>query len=944
MRVTNTMSMNAMRLYLSQNMNALNRLQQMLGSGSRINKPSDDPIGIISSMRFSTGITETEEYISKIDEATNFMDTTDSSLNNVESILHRVRELTVNAASDTNDVDSRAALAREISELKEQLAMVANTTYGSKSIFGGTNVTNQPYDQSRDLWIGNNSQMQLEISAGVKLTINNNNLSEFFYNTGTTIQGNSVDLSRITSHEMLAGKRFSLVLDDLNKSQVIVTIDESLDIDPTGWDPTQPGQRPSHEQFINILKSAFQSQGKTLEYTNGEFRVDGKVETIEIDGQPITNLDNFLSDIKDHIDLQGHIVSTESQGYTTYGQLTFITPPSVTTANLAGVVNDNLVPGSTLIRQAVTVGTDTTYQWQLTTAGPTTTSGVIQIYKEVSPGPPPVMDIQEIDANDTTWNMNDTDLNGYSFAFKPGYSITEHNIEASGDWGAAPTSNQYKMIMQSAIERAVSGKKINGEVLTGKVMVEGNATDGFSIRLVDSSLTTDGTNPSHYKIRAIGDEDIGPITDKDLTIDNINLSQIILASYQQTGALNDVDEAGLQNLILSRFREVNNQADWGKLTVAGTSFEYGGFPCTVNIGGYDINTTTDLTDYVTDHPGLTLSQLYNQNITITSNAGTEVIETKISSSCLNRLQYDGINDIFTFNGQVCDVTLDDGSGTSQTINASLKLSDYIESLPADNLETLEGFTIDITDSLGVPVCSDTVDRAMLLQGVLSAKAARLPIAWDVRWDSTSNTWGIDGGASGYGVSGKMWIGNNDTGNLTSFVSMPNNWPLSNLKGMEVTFKPTNTSMTLSNVSYIDATSRESVQENVAGLFLGGKPGQNFVRYTDNDAGVIQIIDRIVTDIYSGDHDAISTALGYLDDKMNMLNKERSIIGARINRIDLQKERLENTKISYTSLLSYYQDADMTQVIMDLKMKENTYQASLAAGARIIQPSLMDFLK
>jgi flagellar hook-associated protein 3 FlgL len=44
------------------------------------------------------------------------------------------------------------------------------------------------------------------------------------------------------------------------------------------------------------------------------------------------------------------------------------------------------------------------------------------------------------------------------------------------------------------------------------------------------------------------------------------------------------------------------------------------------------------------------------------------------------------------------------------------------------------------------------------------------------------------------------------------------------------------------------------------------------------------------------------------------------------------------------LLSKEEDADITKVIIDLKAQENVHRAALSAGARIIQPSLVDFLR
>ena len=68
------------------------------------------------------------------------------------------------------------------------------------------------------------------------------------------------------------------------------------------------------------------------------------------------------------------------------------------------------------------------------------------------------------------------------------------------------------------------------------------------------------------------------------------------------------------------------------------------------------------------------------------------------------------------------------------------------------------------------------------------------------------------------------------------------------------------------------------------------------------------------------------------------------VGARVNRLELQQSRLESIQETFTSLLSKTEDANMAEVIMQLQLQENVYRASLAAGARIIQPSLLDFLR
>ncbi len=171
LRITNSMMVNDLKRNMNNNMLRMDDLQRQLSTNRKINKPSDDPAGIVKALRFRTNLTEGEQYLANISEASNFMQTTDDSLNSMTEILHKIRELTVKAATGTNDKDANRAIADEISQFNEQLKMVANSAYGSKYIFGGTNVTETPYQQNGQ-WIGNDQQLELEVGVGVKMPIN----------------------------------------------------------------------------------------------------------------------------------------------------------------------------------------------------------------------------------------------------------------------------------------------------------------------------------------------------------------------------------------------------------------------------------------------------------------------------------------------------------------------------------------------------------------------------------------------------------------------------------------------------------------------------------------------------------------------------------------------------------------------------------------------------
>lgn len=102
--------------------------------------------------------------------------------------------------------------------------------------------------------------------------------------------------------------------------------------------------------------------------------------------------------------------------------------------------------------------------------------------------------------------------------------------------------------------------------------------------------------------------------------------------------------------------------------------------------------------------------------------------------------------------------------------------------------------------------------------------------------------------------------------------------------------------------------------------------------------------EIVEDLEQGNLDDVSNNLGELDKQLEDLLKTRSEVGAKQNRLELTKNRLNDNQIQFKKLLSENEDVDIAETIMNLKMSENVYRASLSSGARIIQPTLVDFIK
>ena len=102
--------------------------------------------------------------------------------------------------------------------------------------------------------------------------------------------------------------------------------------------------------------------------------------------------------------------------------------------------------------------------------------------------------------------------------------------------------------------------------------------------------------------------------------------------------------------------------------------------------------------------------------------------------------------------------------------------------------------------------------------------------------------------------------------------------------------------------------------------------------------------NLMNDVQNGDTAQISENIGALDAHFSNILHLRSEVGARINRVEDLGYLTEDATDRLRTLLSETEDADITQAIVDLKTQEQVYESALAVAARIMQTSLLDWLK
>ena len=90
--------------------------------------------------------------------------------------------------------------------------------------------------------------------------------------------------------------------------------------------------------------------------------------------------------------------------------------------------------------------------------------------------------------------------------------------------------------------------------------------------------------------------------------------------------------------------------------------------------------------------------------------------------------------------------------------------------------------------------------------------------------------------------------------------------------------------------------------------------------------------------------ALSGTLDRLDSVTEQMKSGLADVGTRYGRVQTAQDRLSSTSLDNQSALSDVENVDVAKAIVDLQMQQVAYQASLGATARVMQPSLLDFLK
>jgi flagellar hook-associated protein 3 FlgL len=145
MRITHQMVSQQFIQGLQRNNAKMETIHAQISSGKKFEKISDQPGAALQGLTYRSSLSQVEQYQKNAQDGIDWSTAMDGALGNVTDVLHRVRELTVEASNDSLNANDRKNIAVEVRSLIQQVGNIANTAYASGYLFSGTDLNTQPY-------------------------------------------------------------------------------------------------------------------------------------------------------------------------------------------------------------------------------------------------------------------------------------------------------------------------------------------------------------------------------------------------------------------------------------------------------------------------------------------------------------------------------------------------------------------------------------------------------------------------------------------------------------------------------------------------------------------------------------------------------------------------------------------------------------------------------
>ncbi len=138
------------------------------------------------------------------------------------------------------------------------------------------------------------------------------------------------------------------------------------------------------------------------------------------------------------------------------------------------------------------------------------------------------------------------------------------------------------------------------------------------------------------------------------------------------------------------------------------------------------------------------------------------------------------------------------------------------------------------------------------------------------------------------------------------------------------------------------TAGATVERRVANDTTVRVDGDGIAAFGQGATSVFALLDSIASDLRTGVD--VNPRLNEIDARMKSMLSERAVVGTRYNALETASKTTAKAIVDLKGQISAIEDIDLAEVIVELQSQEVQYQAALGATSRVLQPSLLDFLR
>lgn len=209
-RVTQLMTTQQILNDINLSQSQLDATQQQLASGKSINQPSDNPYGASLAVSLNDDLSGLTGYANNVTDGTAWTQASSTALQDVQSMVQRVQELTIQAANGTQSASDLSDAGAEVGQLTAAITQEANTQYNGQYVFSGTASGTAPYSPATgDAYQGNSNSVTRQIGPGSSVPVSLD-ISQLMGNGQAAGDGKLLDTLRTISSDLASGNSSDL--------------------------------------------------------------------------------------------------------------------------------------------------------------------------------------------------------------------------------------------------------------------------------------------------------------------------------------------------------------------------------------------------------------------------------------------------------------------------------------------------------------------------------------------------------------------------------------------------------------------------------------------------------------------------------------------------------------------------------------------------------------